>query len=125
MLRDLRRRASEALSTACQIVLSTSGPAGVQADVLACEAIGPRLFVLVPLTSDLLFNVETDPSVVATADGWQVRGTARVLRPEEFPASGSLSSRPDARWCALLEVRPTRIHLRSAGGGSTIETIDL
>lgn len=123
VLRQLRQRASEALSSARQIVLSTVGPAEIQAESLACEALGLSLYVLVARTSDLLFNLESNSLVVATADTWQMRGAARLLRPGQCPDGLALSRAPEMEWCQMVEIRPTQIQLRPRDGRS--ETIDL
>ena len=123
MLRQLRQRASDALSTARQIVLSAGGPADIQAETLPCEAVGLALYVLVARTSDLLFNLESDPLVVATADGWQARGPARLLPRGEYPNELALARAPEAAWCEMVEMRPTRLQLHPPQGQR--ETIDL
>ena len=123
VLRQLRQQASEALSTARQIVLSTGGPADIQAETLSCESIGLALYVLVARTSDLLFNLESNTLVVATADTWQMRGVARLLRQDECPSGLALARMPEAAWCQLVEIRPTRLQLRPLRGKG--ETIDL
>ena len=123
VLHQLRERAREALSEARQIVLSTNGPAEIQAESLPCEAAGLALYVLVPRTSDLLFNLENNTLFVATADTWQMRGVARPLRPGERPDGLALSGIPEAAWCQLVEIRPTQLQLRPPGEKS--ETIDL
>ncbi len=125
MLRKLRQRASEALSTARQIVLSASGPADIQAEVLPCEAVGLALYVLVPRTSDLLFNLENNSLVVATADTWQARGVARLLAPREYPDRLVIARTPEAAWCEVVEIRPTRLWLRPPGVQGQGETIDI
>ena len=123
MLHQLRQHASEALSTVRQIVLSTNGPADIQAETLSCESIGLALYVLIARTSDLLFNLESNTLVVATADSWQMRGVARLLRPGERPDGLALATTPEAAWCQLVEIRPTRLQLRPRQGKD--ETIDL
>ena len=125
MLRQLRQQASEALSTAREIVLSAGGPAYIQAEVLSCETIGLALYVLVPRTSDLLFNLESNTLVVATADTWQARGVARLLTPGEYPDRLAIASTPAAVWCEVVEIRPTRLRLRPPGGQGEGETIDI
>ena len=125
MLRQLRQRAREALSTARQIVLSTCGPADIQADLLNCEALGLVLYVLVARTSDLLFNLESNTLVVATADTWQARGVARLLTPSEYPDRLAIAGTPEAAWCQVVEVRPTRLQLRPLRGQGQGETIDI
>ncbi len=123
MLSELRQRACEALAAAQYIVLSAGGPADLQAETLPCEAVGMRLYVLVSRTSDLLFNLESDPLVVATADEWQARGPARLLPRREYPNALALAETPEAAWCEVVEMRPTQLRLQPTGGRR--ETIDL
>ena len=123
MLHQLREKASEVLSTARQIVLSACGPADIQAEVLLCESVGLALYVLVPRRSDLLFNLESSPLVVGTAETWQVRGAARLLPPGEYPDGLAIARTPEADWCQLVEIRPSRLQLRPRQGHG--ETIDI
>lgn len=123
MLRQIRQRAREAFATAREIVLSAGGPADIQAETLRCEAVDLALYVLVARTSDLLFNLESDPLVVATADGWQARGPARLLTRSQYPSDLALASVPEAAWCEMVEIRPTRLLLNPSQGRR--ETIDL
>lgn len=125
MLRQLRQKASEALSTACQVVLSTWGPADIQAESLSCESVGLALYVLVPRTSDLLFNLESNTLVVATAETWQARGMTRLLRPSQCPMQLAIAGTPEAAWCEVVEFRPTQLNLRPADGKGQAETIDI
>jgi hypothetical protein len=108
-----------------QVVLSTGGPADIQAEALPCEALGLALYVLVPRTSDLLFNLENNPLVVATADTWQVRGEARLLPTGGYPDWLALARTPAAAWCEVVEIHPTRLQLRTPGDLSQGETIDI
>jgi hypothetical protein len=123
VLHQLRQQAREALSSVRQIVLSTYGPAEIQAESLPCEAVGLALYVLVPTTSDLLFNLESDGHmVVATSDTWQLRGVAHVLSRGEYPSELSISRLPEAAWSELAEIRPTKLQLRPlVGQGATID----
>ena len=123
MLRRLRQQASEALSTARQIVLSAGGPADIQAEVLPCQAVDLALYVLVPRTSDLLFNLESNGLVVATADTWQLRGIASLLRPGGYPDQLAIARAPEAAWGEIIVIHPTRLYLRTSGSQS--ETIDI
>ncbi|MDP2950161.1 MAG: hypothetical protein Q8P22_11555 [Chloroflexota bacterium] len=125
MLRQLRQRASEELSTARQIVLSAFGPADIQSEVLACESVGLALYVLVPRTSDLLFNLESSRVVVGTTDIWQVRGAARLLKPHEYPEGLAIAGVPEASWSEMVEICPTRLQLRPQPGQGPDETIDI
>ena len=125
MLRQLRQRAIEALSTARQIVLSAFGPADIQVEVLPCESVGLALYVLVPKTSDLLFNLESRTLVVATSDTWQARGTARLLTPHEYPDRLDIARTPEASWSEMVEISPTRLQLNPLRGQAQGETIDI
>jgi hypothetical protein len=125
VLHQLRQRASEALSTAGQVVLSTWGPADIQAECLTCESLELILYVLVPRTSDLLFNLESNSLVVATAESWQARGMTQLLRPVQYPKELAITRTPEAAWCEVAEIRPTQLRLSPAPGQSQGETIDL
>jgi hypothetical protein len=125
VLSQIRQRACEVLSTARQVVLSTSGPAEIQAENLPCESLGLALYVLVPRTSDLLFNLESNKLVVATAEAWQARGVTRLLRPGQCPKELAIARTPEAVWCEVAEIRPTRLQLRPTSGQLQGETIDI
>jgi len=58
MLDYVRQRAIEVLKVPRRAVLATSGPSGVQVSEFPCEAIELELYLLVPQTSDHLFNLE-------------------------------------------------------------------
>jgi hypothetical protein len=123
VLHHIRQRVAETLSSASTATLSTYGPADIQAGVFACEATELTLFLLVPRTSDHLFNLEHNPNVVVTTDTWQLRGTAQVV--EERPPGLSLLQRPDAGWCELVEIQPTRLQIKRSEGGGYAETFDI
>lgn len=125
MLRQLRHRASEVLATARQVVLSTWGPADIQAESLSCESVDLALYVLVPRSSDLLFNLENSTLVVATAENWQARGMTRLLRPGQCPEQLAIVRTPEAAWCEVAEICPTRLQLRPTHGQGQGETIDI
>lgn len=125
MLDDLRLHVAEVISAAPQATFLTTGPADLQAAIVRCEAHGLRLYALVPRMSDLLFNLEHRAEVLVIASQWQLRGTARVLAPAEHPAGLALLAAPEAAWCALVLVTPTRLHLAGDGATLTAETIDL
>ncbi len=61
-------------------VLATSGPAGVQASEFPCEAIDLNLYLLVPQTSDHLFNLEHDSAVTLLTPEWELRGARPRLQ---------------------------------------------
>jgi ABC-type Fe3+/spermidine/putrescine transport system ATPase subunit len=90
---------------------------------LRCEVDG--VVMQASRTSDLLFNLENNKLVVATADTWQVRGVPRVLAPGEYPDQLGIAKLPEAAWCEVVEIRPTRLRLHPAHGQAQGETIDI
>jgi len=126
MLNHLRQQIAITLQTAHSATLATSGPAGLQAHVFPCVASGVKLYFLLPCTSDHLLNFEHDPAVAVTADGWHMRGRARVLDSSEHcPAVVALLKAPDAPWSVVVEVQPTRVAIAQRTGWGAAETIDL
>jgi hypothetical protein len=97
----------------------------VQAQVVPCVASGIQLYLLLPRTSDHLLNLEHDPAVVVTTAEWQMHGRAQVLDRVGLGAAVSLLDAPDAPWCVVLEVRPTRVAIARREGWGAAETIDL
>jgi hypothetical protein len=123
MLNHLHQRVTETLSTARTATLSTHGAAGIQANMFPCEAVETTLYLLVPRTSDHLFNLEHNPEVVVTTETWQVRGVACIVA--DYPAGLALLQQPDAAWCEVVMVRPTRLQIEWPGGAGHAETIDI
>lgn len=125
MLDIARQRASDALSIPRRAIFVTGGPAGILAGEFPCEAIGLDLFLLVPKTSDHLFNLEHDPSVTLLTSGWELKGQAQMI-----PLGGSdlgldLLREPGTEWCVLVRVHPCQIQIRRKEGWGYLETIDL
>jgi Pyridoxamine 5'-phosphate oxidase len=125
MLDYARERAREALRTAHTAVLATSGPAGVQASEFPCEAIDLNLYLLVPRTSDHLFNLERDARVALLSDEWELKGEAHALSPGDKHPELSLIPSAGAQWYVLIEVKPIQIQIRRKGGWGNAETIDV
>lgn len=123
MLQHIRQRVVAALAEVNTVTLSTYGPAGLQAGLFACEGVELMLYLLVPSTSDHLFNLEHNPNVVVTTESWQLRGTAVVTR--ERPAGLALLRQPDAGWCELVVVSPTRLQIARTDDSGHAETFDL
>jgi hypothetical protein len=123
MLNHLRQRVTETLSAAKAATLSTHGAAGIQANVFPCESVDLGLYLLIPRTSDHLFNLEYNPEVVVTTETWQVRGVACVA--PDCPDGLALLQQPDAAWCEVVAVRPTRLQIEWPGGSGHAETIDI
>ncbi|MCB9078731.1 MAG: pyridoxamine 5'-phosphate oxidase family protein [Anaerolineaceae bacterium] len=121
MLDKLRDRATRILAETGRCTLSTTGPAGLQASMVLCTGQGTTLYVLIPDTSDHLFNLENEPNVAVTAETWRLHGTAAIVHdsPELFAAD-------QRQWHTIVRVTPVRLHILPAQCGSAhqAETID-
>jgi hypothetical protein len=127
MLDKLRAEALALIATTSHCTLSTMGPAGVQASIVACIMRDDCVYALVPSTADHLFNLEYHTEVVLTTALWQLRGVALVIGG----ADGLHGTAPhDVSRCAkmaghtLVEMFPLRIHIEPAGPRRYRETID-
>lgn len=125
MLDHLRQRVTESLASAHSATLSTYGAAELQATLLPCESSGLTLYILLPATSDHLLNLQSNPEAVVTTPDWQLRGLAVVLDKMNAPPGLALINKPEAQWGRLIEIFPTRLHLRRQNGWGYSETIDI
>jgi Pyridoxamine 5'-phosphate oxidase len=120
MLDKLRDRAAQILAETGVCTLATTGPAGIQASMMHCAARETSLYVLVPDTSDHLFNLEVEPEVAVTAETWHLRGTADIVHD-----SATLFSADQRQWHTVVRVTPVRLHiLPDSGAENYVETID-
>lgn len=125
MLDYARQRVAEVLKLSRTAVLATSGPAGVQANEFACEALDLNLYLLVPQTSDHLFNLEHNPAVTLLTARWELKGEAYVL-PSSAPAQQlNLLQTAGAEWCVLVRVEPAQVQIRREAGWGNLETFDI
>lgn len=125
MLNYARERAIAALRIPRRAVLATSGPAGLQAGEFPCEAVELNLYLLVPKTSDHLFNLEHDSRVTLLAAGWELKGEAEVISPKALDLELALFREPDAEWCELVRVDPCQMQVRREENWGNLETFDL
>ena len=125
MLDYTRQRAAEVLKIPRTAILATSGPAGVQASELRFEALELEVYLLVPQTSDHLFNLEYDSNVTLLTAGWELKGKARILSSAEPDLQLTLLRELEAEWCVLVRVDPIQVHVLREGGWGRIETLDL
>lgn len=130
MLDHIRQKIIQALSQDQSVLLSSCGPADIQASRLSCALWASKpgeapafliLYLLVPRVSEHLLNLEHRPSVVVLGEGWKLHGTAQIQTTAEVPAGLPLLALPQATWGRLVAVHPTRMHLLRG----TPETIDL
>lgn len=121
MLDKLRDRATQILAETGLCTLATSGPAGLQASVVRCAGLETSLYLLVPSTSDHLFNLESEPEVAVTTESWGLRGTAEII-----PDNPHLFSAEQQQWHTIVRVTPLRLHIQPVKGGPVTyaETID-
>ncbi len=124
MLETLKLRVIEALKDESAATISTNGPGGIQAGFFPCEADDLTLFLLVPASSDILFNLQTETAVVITTPRWQMEGEVVVLPLSQAPPTLCLTRLPQAAGCVLVRVNCLRIHINWAEGWGYRETID-
>jgi len=127
MLSQLRAEALEVIATTPTCILSTIGPAGVQASIVSCVVHAGCVYVYVPSTVDHLFNIEHELEVVLTSTLWQVRGAALAigeLAGRHGTAPDHIRAHARAAGATLVEVFPLRIHLEPSGQRRYRETID-
>ncbi len=95
------------------------------ADELPCESQGLNLYLLVPRTSDHLFNLEHDASVAVATARWAVKGHACVASVDGSVLGLDLLRIPGAEWSVLIRVDPSQVQVRREDGWGNLETIDL
>src|SRR5512141_2720290 len=118
MLDKLRAEALALIATTSKCTLSTMGPAGVQASIVACVVRDYCVYALVPSATDHLFNLECDTEVVLTSALWQLRGAALVIGGTDGlrgTAPRDVRTRARIEGYALVEVFPFRMHIEAAG----------
>ena len=124
MLESLKNRVRHALTAEQSATLSTNGPAGIQAGFFPCQADGLTLYLLIPVSSDVLYNLESAPAVVITTPGWQLEGLGHILPLTQAPKAIELARSPRAPGCVLVVVTCQRIHFNWSEGWGYRETID-
>jgi hypothetical protein len=127
MLDKLRARALMAIAAAGRCTLSTAGPAGLQASIVTCLVQSSCVYLLVPSTSDHLFNLEHAVEVALTTAEWRLRGAALVLSESgglRCTALPELHERARAATQVLVQVFPLCMHLVAGATSPFPETID-
>ena len=124
MLDTLKLRVLTALKNESTATLSTNGPGGIQAGFFPCAAEDLTLYLLVPSSSDVLYNLQTETAVVITTPHWQLEGEAGGCYLPQLLPTISLSRLPQAAGCVLVSVNCRRMHFNWAEGWGYRETID-
>lgn len=119
MLDRLRDQAFQALTATSHCTLSTVGPAGLCASNVALAVESNRLYVLIPNTSDHLFNLEQDTAVALTAETWELTGQAAQIAADESPFTPQQTA-----WAVVFQITPQRMHLPPDDADHTHRTID-
>ena len=125
MINYARERAREILKTAHTAVLATTGLVGVQVSEFPCEAVEMDVYLLVPRTSDHLFNLEQDGRVALHTDRWELTGKGQILSPEGKWPKITLLPKTGTEWYVLLKIVPSQIQILGVEGWGPTETIDL
>ena len=125
MLDYAHQRALEALGTPRTAVLVTNGPAGVQVSEFPCTVLGLGLYLLVPQTSDHLFNLEYESTVTLLIARCELKGKAQIIPRGAVDLDCALLREPGADWCAFLRVEIFQVQIWSEEGWGNRETIDL
>ena len=119
MLDRLRDQAFHALAATSHCTLSTAGPAGLCASTVALAVRSSRLYVLIPNTSDHLFNLEQENVVALTAEAWELTGQATSIAASESPFTPQQTT-----WAVAFQITPQRMHLPPDDEDHTHRTID-
>ena len=119
------QRALEVLGAPHTAVLVTNGPAGIQVGEFACALSGLSLYLLLPQTSDHLFNLEHESTVTLLITRCEVKGRTQIISREMVNLDCDLLRESAADWWAFLRVEISQVQLRSEAGWGNRETIDL
>ncbi len=125
MLDYAHQRAAQVLKIPRRAVFVTSGPAGVQVSEVSCEAIELELYLLVPQTSDHLFNLEHVSTVSLLTDSWEMKGVAQIISPHTMDLELEILRQPEAEWDILVQVSPCKLQIRREEGWGNLDTIDI
>jgi hypothetical protein len=125
MLDYVRQHAIEVLKIPRRAVLATSGPAGVQVSEFPCEALGLELYLVVPQTSDHLFNLEHVSTVTVLTTQWELKGEVQIISSITMDLALNILREPEAKWSMLVRVRPCKLQILKEEGWGNLETIDI
>jgi hypothetical protein len=126
MLDKLRDDALTIVAGTPECALASFGPAGLQSSYVACQVRDGCIYLLVPLTSDHLLNVEEQGDVLITTPTWQLRGAAMLLAADEprVGLPGDLIAHALEQGRVVLEVFPVRMQVEPGVRERYRETID-
>jgi hypothetical protein len=119
------QRVLEVLGTPRTAVLVTNGPAGVQVNEFPCATVGLILYLLVPQTSDHLFNLECESTVTLLIAQCELKGRAQIISRGEVNPDCILLQEPAVEWSAFLQIEISQVQIRSEVGWGNRETLDL
>lgn len=125
MLNYAQRRVIEALKTVNRVVLASNGPAGLLVSEFPCRAVGLNLYLLVPKTSDHLFNLEHDSAVSLVSHNWELKGEVKIIPVDSCDFEPGAWQYQEPEWWVIIQVIPVQIQFRRETGWGNLETIDL
>jgi len=125
MINYARERAEEILKTVRTAILATNGPTGVQVGEFPCEAFELELYLMLPQTSDHLFNLEQDDRIALHTEQWELTGKGMVLSSGKKVPQIGLLTKTKVGWYVLIKVMPCQIQVLRPDGWGPAETIDL
>jgi len=111
MNKHLEQRVNDLLHRYRSATLGTCGPAGPQVSIVTYTVEQRQLHLAIPHGSDHLFNLETEPLLVLMTAGWRLHGQGRITENAYQQHT-------------TVIVAVSRLHILSADGQHTIETID-
>lgn len=129
MLAHLKQKIIEALGSVQTVTLATTGASGLQVSNCPCYAKGLQFYLVIPATSEHLVNLEdtSEPEVVITTPGWQLRGRAVIPANKLGLVGAGITGFSNLPSIVTVEILPVRFELLRAEsyGGGVVETIDL
>lgn len=112
--KHLQQRIESLLALYDRATLATCGQAGIQISSVPYRVQNMHLYLFIPHSSDHLFNLEREQALALLSPAWKLYGrgviTKEIIAPHE--------------WQVTTRVEPTRLHILSNDGHSTVETID-
>jgi hypothetical protein len=124
MLDTLQHTVREAFRMTREVILATDGAAGILAQRFPAEGRELRIYLLVPATSDHLYNLEGCAKLALAAENWDLTGSGRILEVDEAAEDLGLLKTANVHWSRILEVEPQRMHLYRKENQAVEETID-
>lgn len=96
----------------------------MEAGEYSCSACDLSLYLLLPATSNHLYNLEVNPEVGIFTPEWEMKGRACLLAGSEVPAGLDFQENTVAAWCVIVRVNPILLQVKGKQGWSILETFE-